>query len=61
MPITDPEYEGAYAEALFCLADDGHTGGIPFANVSRIMSKEFISVKGSVSNGDTAGGNVSQC
>jgi hypothetical protein len=32
MPITDAEYEDAYAEALLCLADDGHVVGEPFRN-----------------------------
>lgn len=30
MSITDAEYEDAYAEALLCLADDGHAVGTPF-------------------------------
>jgi hypothetical protein len=30
MPLPDAEYEDAYAEALFCLADGGHAVGVPF-------------------------------
>ena len=40
MAITDQEYEDAYAEALVCLADDGHTVGIPFANGTGIRRCE---------------------
>ena len=29
-PLTDAEYEDAYAEALRCLADDGYAVGEPF-------------------------------
>jgi hypothetical protein len=29
MPLTDVEYEDAYAEALLCLADDGHAVSRP--------------------------------
>jgi hypothetical protein len=29
MPLSDAEYEEAYAEALFCLADGGHAVGVP--------------------------------
>jgi hypothetical protein len=32
VPLTDAEYEDAYAEALLCLADDGHAVGQPFIN-----------------------------
>lgn len=32
MPLTDAEYEDAYAEALRCLADDGYAVGEPFIN-----------------------------
>jgi hypothetical protein len=32
MPLTAAEYEDAYAEALVCLADDGHQVGVPFRN-----------------------------
>ena len=31
-PLTDTEYEDAYAEALLCLADDGYAVGEPFIN-----------------------------
>ena len=31
-PLTDADYEDAYAEALRCLADDGHAVGEPFIN-----------------------------
>ena len=30
MQLTDVEYEDAYAEALLCLADEGHAVGEPF-------------------------------
>ena len=30
MPLTDADYEDAYAEALLCLADEGHAVGTPF-------------------------------
>ena len=30
--LTDADYEDAYAEALLCLADDGHSVGTPFIN-----------------------------
>jgi hypothetical protein len=43
MAITDQEYEDAYAEALFCLADDGHTVGIPFANGTGVRRCEVDS------------------
>jgi hypothetical protein len=29
MPLSATEYEDAYAEALLCLADDGHAVGVP--------------------------------
>ena len=31
-PLTDTEYEDAYAEALLCLAEDEHAVGEPFIN-----------------------------
>jgi hypothetical protein len=30
MPLSEAEYEDAYAEALFCLADGGHAVEVPF-------------------------------
>ncbi len=30
MHLTDAEYEDAYQEALSCLAEEGHSVGIPF-------------------------------
>ena len=32
MPLTDAEYEDAYAEALRCLDDEGYAVGTPFFN-----------------------------
>ena len=32
VPLTDAEYEDAYAEALRCLSDEGHAVGKPFIN-----------------------------
>ena len=32
MRLSDSDYEDAYAEALVCLADDGHSVSQPFFN-----------------------------
>ena len=34
MPLSDAEYEDAYAEALLCLSDDGHVVGSPYINAT---------------------------